>query len=611
MIKLFRDSQTVDIRNQALHAVVDYSSGICFSELSNIRGHQPGDGSGALFTLNVFGQDYSSADFVCEDVFCAKDEKVELVTFLLTCDALSLRMRLHMMDEGGNNLRILYQLYDGYREGVPSVIFFHVPFLATLSAGNPKGDAKYYPACTLPDQTGADVLHRMRESFYSSDIIMPLVVCDPDSGSGFSVSFPVRSDLTDLGSVQNVNIQFTEISCEQELACHRIRVNPDASFNDTVEMVITGLCEGWPEAFDLCRAQWRAQYDFSEYDRKDLQWFRSCAVHQFTFLYGKEGFDHQRQQIDVERLVREGQEFGGFDTVILWNQYPRLGVDERTQWDFYNDFPGGRQALRQAVDQFHAQGVRVLLPFIPWDRNEAESTDSMGDELANIARDTDLDGFHLDTLNTLPYSMREKLDQVRPGIVLETQSHPMKKRAMEYITTSWDEFWSADPMPEVDVLRFMHPQHAAPVIGRWLRMQDKDTLIKRAEFGGASIVIWQDIFGRWMPYNQVQKQRVARWKRIFLAYLETYMGRNPIPLYPTGVQSVYCNVFQNDSVQEQIYAFYNDSECVQKVENLKLWRFSAQRAEIILGEGTAQLSGGKLSVSIQPKEGLHVLVSGT
>lgn len=611
MINVFRDQKTVEICNHGIRAVVDGSCGLRFSELSNLCGEQPGDGSGDLFTLNVFGRDYSSADFICEDILCAKDEKMELVTFLLKCSALSLKMRLHIMDEGGNSLRILYQLYDGYQEGVPSVIFLHIPFLAALTAGGQQGDAKYYPACTLRDKSGADVLHRMRESFYSADIIMPLVVCDPDSGSGFSVSFPVHSDLTDLGSVQNVNIQLTQISCEQELANHRVRVNPDASFNDTVEIVITGLKEGWPEAFDLCRTQWRAQYDFSEYDREDLQWFRSCAVHQFTFLYGKEGFDHQRQQIDVDRLVREGQEFGGFDTVILWNQYPRLGVDERTQWDFYNDFPGGRQALRQAVDQFHAQGVRVLLPFIPWDRNESESTSSMGDELARIARDTDLDGFHLDTLQTLPYSMREKLDQVRPGIVLETQAHPMKKRTMEYITTSWDEFWSADPMPEVDVFRFMHPQHAAPVIGRWLRMQDKDTLIKRAEFGGASIVIWQDIFGRWMPYSPAQKQRIARWKHTFQTYLEIYMGRDPIPLYPTGVPQVYCNVFQDDGRQAQIYAFYNDSDGVQKVNGQKLWRFDARRAEVILGDGTAQLSDSRLSVTLQPREGLHVLVSGT
>lgn len=607
MIKVFQDRKSVDIRNCALHAVVDYSCGLRFSELSNTRGALPGNGSGSLFTLNVFGRDYDSADFVCEDVLCAKDEKVEMVTFLLSCDALRLKLRLHILDEGGNSLRMLYQLYDGYQEGVPSVIFFHIPFLAALAAGGRQ--AKYYPACTLRDKSGADVLHRMRESFYSADIIMPLVVCDMDSGSGFSVSFPVRSDLTDLGSVQNINSQFIQISCEQELACHRVRVNPDASFNDTAELVITALAEGWPEAFDLCRSQWRAQYDFAEYDREDLQWFRSCAVHQFTFLYGKEGFDHQRQQIDVERLLKEGQEFGGFDTVILWNQYPRLGVDERTQWNFYDDFPGGRAALRKAVDQFHAHGVRVLFPFIPWDRNEAESTESMGDELARIARDTGLDGFHLDTLQTLPYSMREKLDQVRPGIVLETQAHPMKKRTMEYITTSWDEFWSADPMPEVDVFRFMHPRHAAPVIGRWLRMQDKDTLIKRAEFGGASIVIWQDIFGRWMPYNQAQKQRIARWKRIFLDHLEIYMGLNPIPLYPTGVQPVYCNVFQDDGGQKQIYAFYNDSDRVQEVKDLKLWRFSAGQAEMILGEGTAQLSGGRLNVSIQPGEGLHVLVS--
>ena len=53
----------------------------------------------------------------------------------------------------------------------------------------------------------------------------------------------------------------------------------------------------------------------------------------------------------------------------------------------------------------------------------------------------------------------------------------------------------------------------------------------------------------------------------------------------------------------------DSSDQVRQVKDLKLWRFSARQSEIILGEGTAQLSGGRLNASIQPGEGLHVLVS--
>ena len=88
----------------------------------------------------------------------------------------------------------------------------------------------------------------------------------------------------------------------------------------------------------------------------------------------------------------------------------------------HHDFAG-------RLDELHAHGVKVLLPFIPWDRHEHEGTDSMGSELARLAADTGFDGLHLDTMKMFPHSAREKLDAVRPGIVLETQGHPMKKRS--------------------------------------------------------------------------------------------------------------------------------------------------------------------------------------
>ena len=607
MIQIHRENHTVLIQNGGITAAVDYSRGLRFMELSNTFSGKKANQDRDFFTLNVFGRDVGSDAFTCENVSYAKDAKMEMVTFLLSCEELCLKFRMHIIDEGACSIRLLYQLYDGYREGVPSEIFFHAPFLAALESGS-GNETKYYPCSTVRDREGADVLHRMNETFFSSDIIMPFVVCDDRSGLGFSVSFPVPSDLSDLGSVQNVDYQLSRISDEASLRGHRVRLGPDASFNDTVEMVITGLREGWPEAFTRCREAWRELYDFEEYDREDLKWFRRCAVHNFTFLYGKEGFDHEKQKIDVEKLLKEVEAFGGFDTVILWNQYPRLGIDERTQWDFYDDFPGGREAIRAAVEEFHARGVKVLLPFIPWDRHEWESRESMGTELARIARDTDLDGFHLDTMKTLSHAVRKKLDAVKPGIELEPQGHPMKKRSMEYLTTSWDEFWTADPMPEVDVLRFMHPQHIAPVIGRWLRLEDKTTLIKRAEFGGAQIVIWQDFFGRWMPHNAAQKARIARWKRVYLQNLDTYLGKEPIPLYPTCTQDVFCNVFPSDDGKTQIYAFYNDNPAECTVRSLPLWHFEAAKAEVILGEGSAVLDSGNLTVTIPAKESLHVLV---
>ena len=288
------------------------------------------------------------------------------------------------------------------------------------------------------------------------------------------------------------------------------------------------------------------------------------------------------------------------------NQYPRLGVDLPSQWDFYDDFPGGRQALKKMVQEFHDKGVYVFLPYIPWDQGYDESTNSMGTEFARIIADTDADGYQLDTMNQLPESFRNKLNDIRPGLILTTQQHPMKKRPLEMITTSWDEFWDTGCMPEMDVLRFLFPRHIAPVLSRWYRKEDKDELVKRAEFGAQPIVIWQDIFGRWMPFSSEQKAEIKKWKGLYLSHRLTYQCLKPIPLYPVKQKDLYCNVFPADDGSEDIYSFYNDSDAPIGGEILDLLDPHKRDLSILLGTAKIELQGDKLIATLPPKQVVHL-----
>jgi len=43
-----------------------------------------------------------------------------------------------------------------------------------------------------------------------------------------------------------------------------------------------------------------------------------------------------------------------------------IGTDDRSQFDLFEAMPGGLPGVRAAVDELHAAGVKVLIPYNPW-----------------------------------------------------------------------------------------------------------------------------------------------------------------------------------------------------------------------------------------------------
>jgi hypothetical protein len=608
MLGLNQENKTFTMGNETLFAAVDYGNGKIIEFSNPLCGGKQNCGRN-LFFIQIYGNIYSCADFVFTSISWAQDKTQDLVTLRYDLEREQLKVRVHFLNNRTDTIQVIYQVWDGYKLGVPYNSRMKIPLLSELEVNGP-GDRFYPPGNPVVSPQGKQVLLPPRDYEYSSDIQLPLVVCDGADQLGFMVRLPSLSDLNDEGANQNASKGLSRAMTEQEIRDDFFRINPDASFNDTFEAAFTGIRNGWVEAFDRYRQIWASAYDFSEYQKEDLRWFKACVIHNFTFLFGKEGFDHETRRIDAEKLLEQGKAFGGYDTVTIWNQYPRLGIDGRSQWDFYDDFPGGRAALREAVEAFHKNRVRVFLPYIPWDRGSRESAETMGDELVKLLADTGADGYQLDTMHDIPHSFRKKLDALRPGLVLTSQFHPSKGLPLETVTTSWDEFWRVDPMPEVDILRFICPIHIAPVISRWFRYEDKTTLIKRAVFGAAPIVIWQDVFGRWLPFGEDQRAVIAAYKEVYVRYRPIYQGCRPIPLYPLpAYRDLYCNLFSDDKEPEEIYSFYNHNGEAVDAGGIRLHRANHTRARVLLGEGTAAVEGGTLRVRAPAKEVVHVLLS--
>lgn len=104
--------------------------------------------------------------------------------------------------------------------------------------------------------------------------------------------------------------------------------------------------------------KWREQihekvnYNASLYDREDFQWIRSSFNCCFLMMYDQRFYDRNNNCYTIDKILVEGQKrFGGYDIVVLWHAYPRIGLDPRNQFDFYRDMPGGLNALKEVANK--------------------------------------------------------------------------------------------------------------------------------------------------------------------------------------------------------------------------------------------------------------------
>ena len=114
-------------------------------------------------------------------------------------------------------------------------------------------------------------------------------------------------------------------------------------------------------------------------------------------------YDPVAGRYTVERYLDDVESrYGGIDSVLLWYIYPNIGVDDRNHFDLPQDLPGGVAALRGAVADFHARGVKVFLPTMPWDNGTRPHGEPDWELMAELVAAVGADGINGDTYSGMP-----------------------------------------------------------------------------------------------------------------------------------------------------------------------------------------------------------------
>jgi gamma-glutamyl hercynylcysteine S-oxide synthase len=248
----------------------------------------------------------------------------------------------------------------------------------------------------------------------------------------------------------------------------------------------------WVKELQAARDACHFGFNSSVYDRSDLKWTQTSYVspqmHAFDRFFYQPG-----KGFTVSRWLEDTQtRYGGVDSLLLWPTYPNLGIDSRNQFDMFRSMPGGLDALKTAVAELHANGVRVLIPYNPWDNSTHRENTTNAQALAHLARTIGADGFNGDTMWFVGHQFFEGEGD---GLAIEPEGMGIPQMR-DYHTLGW-AYWKLDPdstVPRVDFIKYaLDSRWMSHGCERW--STDHARFILTAYFNGVGFVSWENVWG--------------------------------------------------------------------------------------------------------------------
>jgi len=162
------------------------------------------------------------------------------------------------------------------------------------------------------------------------------------------------------------------------------------------------------------------KFDNSLYERKDLEWIRQSYLIVLQMAWDREFYDRMTGKYTFPDMLRKGNElFGKIDVYGIWPTWPRLGLDQRNQWDLYSDLPGGTQQLRNFSRLSRQNNTRFFIAYNPWDNSTRKENHYTG--MARLIGETEADGVVLDTRGNSSYELQAAADSVRKGVIMYSE----------------------------------------------------------------------------------------------------------------------------------------------------------------------------------------------
>jgi gamma-glutamyl hercynylcysteine S-oxide synthase len=285
----------------------------------------------------------------------------------------------------------------------------------------------------------------------------------------------------------------------------------------------------------------RYLYDLDEFDnalfeRDDLAWIHDQYLIALQMSWDREFVDSESGRLQYDAFFDEAERFmGGYDIYGLWPTWPRLGLDQRNQWDMYRDLPGGMEGLQQLARDLRDRGTRFFIAYNPWDEDTRDE-DHMGG-MAELIRDTDADGVILDTKGESSYELQAAADGVRPGVVMFSEGMAVPQNMPGIVSGRVHD--AIVMPPPLNLNRLIKPDFAIYRVGQ-LRDGDLRRDANVSLFNGHGMEINTFFPGR-LAQNENDYRHLGRTTRILRENSSAFQSHEWTPLYESLRDSVWIN----------------------------------------------------------------------
>jgi formylglycine-generating enzyme required for sulfatase activity len=283
---------------------------------------------------------------------------------------------------------------------------------------------------------------------------------------------------------------------------------------------VDGAIDDWLQGLREWRTEHliRIGFDDAVYRRPELAWAQSNFVHVQMMAEDRYLYDPEAGRYTVDRYLDDLEaRYGGVDSVLLWYIYPNIGIDDRNQFDLIEALPGGIDGVRGMVDDFHARGVKVLLPTMPWDNGTRPAGKPDWERMADLIVATGADGINGDTYSGVPRAFLDACDARGRSVVLQPETTSQAgDHILSWNVQSWTKRIPTDPIPTVLKLKWLEPRHIINIENRWSRERNND--LQTAFFNGVGYNAWENVFGfmnQLTPRDGETLRRVAMVQRRF------------------------------------------------------------------------------------------------